>query len=82
MKFWNKIKRFFGKHEIDSAPLMIITKESEDSDVKEYTSIEDAITDLEKDPGVSAEKIDKLKASLQILKNKSTIKIRNGEIVK
>ncbi len=50
--------------------------------VKEYQSIEEAIADLENDPNVSRDKIEKLKLSLNNLKNTTTIKIRNGEIIK
>jgi hypothetical protein len=64
------------------APLLIIKKEVEDSNIKEYLSIEEAISDLENDPNVSAEKIKKLRSTLKNLKNKTSIKIRNGEIIK
>lgn len=82
MKFWEMLKSLFGQNTKASAPLLIIKKETGDSDVREYSSIEDAIADLEKDPNVPAEKIEKLKTSLQKLKNNSTIKILNGEIIK
>lgn len=65
----------------DAAPLLIIKKEASDTDVKEYKSIEDAIADLEKDPNVPSDKIEQLKTSLKKLKNKTSITIRNGEIV-
>jgi septal ring factor EnvC (AmiA/AmiB activator) len=65
-----------------SAPLLIIKKDVDDSNIKEYLSIEEAIADLENDPNVSAEKIEKLRSSLKNLKNKTSIKIRNGEIIK
>lgn len=64
-----------------AAPLLIIKKNAEDANVKEYTSIEEAITDLENDPNVPKEKIEKLKSSLKLLKNKTSITIRNGEII-
>ena len=63
------------------APLIIIKKELEESNVMEYKSIDDAIADLESDKSVPTEKIQKLKLSLQQLKNKTSIKIRNGEII-
>ena len=50
--------------------------------VKEYQSVEEAIADLENDPNVSPAKIERLKDSLKKLKNKTTIKIINGEIIK
>jgi len=75
------------KHSV-SAPLLIIKKDADlsrtrdDLNVKEYKSIEEAITDLENDPNVPADKIEKLKSSLKNLKYKTSIKIRNGEIIK
>jgi len=64
-----------------SAPLVIIKKGKEDENVKEYNSIEEVITDLENDPNVPKEKIEKLRLSLKSLKNKTSITIRNGEII-
>jgi len=81
MNFTEKLKIFFsGKHAFNS-PLLIIKKDTDDANVKEYKSIEDAITDLENDPNVPAEKIENLKTSLKRLKNKTSIKIRNGGII-
>jgi len=71
----------FTKKHYASGPLLIIRKDVGDENVKEFTSIEEAIEDLEKDPNVSLEKIEKLKSSLKNLKNKTSIKIRNGEII-
>lgn len=74
--------------EKDTTPLLIIKKESEqestqdDTDTKIYHTIEEAIADLENDPNVPADKIEKLKASLNNLKNKTVIKIKNGQIIK
>jgi hypothetical protein len=65
-----------------SSPLLIIKKNTEDANVKEYNSIEEAIADLENDPNVPSDKIEKLKSSLNQLKNKTSIKISNGEIIK
>jgi D-ribose pyranose/furanose isomerase RbsD len=70
------------KNKHKSAPLFIIKKEIDDSNVKEYKSIEEAIADLGNDPNAPADKIEKLKSSLKNLKNKTSIKIRNGEIIK
>lgn len=72
----------FFKKRPGSAPLLIIKKESGDTNYKEYKSIEEAITSLENDPNVPSDKIEKIKSSLQQLKNKTSIKIRNGEIIK
>ncbi|MEX1276769.1 MAG: hypothetical protein WEE20_12605 [Bacteroidota bacterium] len=65
-----------------SAPLIIIKKDADDAGVKEYTSMEEAIADLEQDPNVSHEKIATIRASLKSLKNKTTIRIKNGQILK
>ena len=64
-----------------ASPLLIIKKEASDTNTKEYKSIEEAIADLESDQNVSKEKIEKLKSSLKSLKNKTSITIRNGEII-
>ncbi len=76
-----KLTSFFTKKFSDSAPLLIIKKDVDDVNIKEYKSIEEAITDLENDPNVPTEKIEKLRASLKNLKYKTSIKIRNGEII-
>lgn len=81
----NTIKKligFFTKKNSNSMPLLIIKKESDEVNVKEYKSIEEAIADLENDPNVSIDKIEKLKSSLKNLKNKTSIKISNGKIIK
>ncbi|MDP3360162.1 MAG: hypothetical protein Q8S41_12535 [Lutibacter sp.] len=82
---WNFLKNLqnlFTKKQSVSTPLLIIKKSADDANVKEYNSIEEAIADLENDPNVPAEKIKKLKSSVKLLKDKSSIKIRNGEIIK
>jgi hypothetical protein len=76
-----KILLLFKTSRGKSSPLVIIRKESDSSKIKDYESIEAAITDLEKDPNVPAGKIEKLKSSLENLKNKSSIRIKNGEII-
>lgn len=82
LKTIQKLIRFFrNKHE-GPLPLLIIKKSADDPNVKEYTSIEEAIADLETDPNVSPEKIEKLRSSFNMLKNKSSIRIRNGELIK
>lgn len=73
---------FFTKKNSVLAPLLIIKKVTDEINVKEYSSIEDAIADLENDPNVPTYKIEKLRSSLKNLKNKTSIKIRNGEIIK
>lgn len=74
------IRKIFSSKTI-STPVLIIKKEYDDSRIKEYDSIDEAIADLENDPNVSKEKIEKLKSSLKLLKNKTSITIRNGEII-
>lgn len=81
-KLFNLFKRKSSQTNLKSAPLLIIKKDAEDTNIKEYNSIEAAITDLENDPNVSKQKIEKLRLTLSDLKDKSSIKIRNGEIVK
>lgn len=71
----------FNKKQPASAPILIIKKDMDDSDIKEYKSIEAAITDLEKDKNISKEKIAKLRQSIDSLKKKTSIKIKNGEII-
>ncbi len=68
--------KIFSKKNTKSAPLIIIKKETDNANVKEYKSIEDAIANLESDPNVPSDKIEKLKSSLKLLKNKTSITIR------
>ncbi|MCL5028105.1 MAG: hypothetical protein M1480_03690 [Bacteroidetes bacterium] len=81
MKILDKLIGFI-KNNSKTIPLLIIKKETDKADTKEYNSIEEAIADLENDSSVSPEKIKKLKLSLKNLKNRTSITIRNGEIVK
>ncbi len=77
-----KLIGLFSKKHSDSAPLIIIKKNTADDNIKEYESIEEAILDLENDPNVSSEKIEKLRSSLNTLKNKTSIRIKDGEVIK
>ena len=72
----------FKKKQSPSVPLFIIKKDADDGGVKEYKSMEEAIADLEQDPNVSQDKIATIRASLKSLKSKTTIKIKNGELVR
>jgi hypothetical protein len=72
---------FFTKKHSVSAPLLIIKKGADDINIKEYKSIEEVIADLENDPNVPTCKIEKLRLSLKNLKYKTSIKIRDGEII-
>ncbi|HEY3388391.1 MAG TPA: hypothetical protein VGK38_02390 [Prolixibacteraceae bacterium] len=81
MIFIKKIIELFSRKHLNQSPLLILKKDADDSNLKEYLSIEEAIADLENDPNVSLEKIEKLRSSLKNLKNKSSIKIKNGDII-
>lgn len=82
MSLWTRIKAIVKKQKtLKSAPLIIIQKDSNSSEVKEYSSIEKAIADLEKDAGIPKEKLEHLKKSLDTLKHKDSVRIRNGEII-
>lgn len=80
--FLKKLNHLFTKKQSVSTPLLIIKKGADNANVKEYNSIEEAIADLENDPNVPSKKIEKLKSSVRMLKDKTSIKIRNGEIIK
>jgi len=71
----------FNRKRVKNAPLLIIKKGADDDRDIEYESIDDAISDLENDPNVPVDKIENLKSSLKQLKNKTSITIRNGEII-
>ncbi|MBZ0200206.1 MAG: hypothetical protein K8H86_10085 [Ignavibacteriaceae bacterium] len=87
MKTIKKLMRLFKKEQPKHAPLLIIKKEANISggqgydNIKEYLSVEDAIADIENDSNVPADKIEMLKTSLKNLKNRTSIKIKNGEII-
>jgi hypothetical protein len=77
--FVNFVRRVFGKNvSAINAPFVVINK---DTEIKEYNCIEMAIADLEKDHDIPKEKIENIRVSFENLKNKGSIKIRNGEIV-
>lgn len=78
---FKKLIGLFTKKHANTTPLIIIKKSFDDSNVTEFNSIEEAIISLENDPNVSKEKIEVLRSSLKFLKNKSSLKIKNGEIV-
>ena len=76
-----KLMDLLSKKHSEISPLIIIKKNTIDENIKEYQSIEEAIADLENDPNISFEKIEKLRSSLKQLKNKTSIKIKDGVIV-
>jgi hypothetical protein len=71
------LRRLFGVDRKNS-PILIISK---NPDLREYANIEDAIAELESDPNTPKDKLEKIKASLAELKNKGTIRIKNGDIM-
>jgi len=81
LKKLDRFKSLFTKKHSEPLPLLIIKKNADDANVKEYNSIKEAIEDLEMDPNVSAGKIEKLRSAFKDLKNKSSIRIRNGELL-
>lgn len=72
---------FFNKKHPAPAPILIIKKDMDNSDIKEYKTIEAAIVDLENDKNIPKEKIEKLRKSIDSLKKRTSIKIKNGEII-
>lgn len=82
MNILKKLIDLFKPKRLPQIPLLIIKKETDETSVKEYRSIEEAIADLENDPNVPTDKIEKIRASLNSLKNRTSIRIKNGEIVK
>ena len=81
MKTIKRLLSFLSKSSSRSVPILIIKKENDEENIKEFDSIEEAIADLEKDLNVPPEKIEKLKESIKKLKDRTSIKIRNGEII-
>ena len=82
MKLLNRFKYIFKDNKSGtSAPLFIIQKYSNSQETKEYSSIENAIADLENDANISKEKLEQIRKSLDSLKQKNSIRIMNGEIV-
>ncbi|MCL4550852.1 MAG: hypothetical protein M1495_20045 [Bacteroidetes bacterium] len=80
MKILKKLMELFSRKDSGTVPLLIIRKGTDEENVKEYKSIEDAIADLENDPNVPSDKVKKLKSSFKKLKNKNSIKIKDGEL--
>ena len=71
MKLLNRFKNIFKDNKSgNSAPLFIIQKDSNSQETKEYSSIENAIADLENDLNIPKEKLVQLRKSLNNLKNK------------
>jgi hypothetical protein len=81
MKTVQWLSDLFNQKGKETAPVLIIKKDSDGYRVREFQSAEDAISDLENNPDAPVDKIKKLKSSLLNLKNKNSITIRNGEII-
>lgn len=81
MRYYSKKISNLPTKQAGYAPILIIKKNADDADGKEFRSIEEALADLGKDPNVPSDKIEQLKSSLKKLKNKTSITIRNGEII-
>jgi len=82
MNIWYRLKGMVKKQKTgNSAPVLIIQKDSNSQETKEYYSIEKAIADLENDANISKEKLEQIRKSLDSLKQKNSIRIMNGEIV-
>jgi hypothetical protein len=80
MNIWYRLKGIIKKQNHNSVPLIIVQKDFNSTETKEYYSIEKAIADLENDINIPKEKLEQIRRSLDNLKHKSSIKIRNGEI--
>ncbi len=71
------LKKLFNA-DVTIAPVVSVN----DEEVKTYNTVAEAITDLENDPNLPKEKLDKLKLTLSELKLTGKVKIKNGEILK
>jgi hypothetical protein len=80
MNIWYRLKGIIKKQNHNSVPLIIVQKDFNSTETKEYYSIEKAIADLENDINIPKEKLEQIRKSPDNLKHKSSIKIRNGEI--
>jgi hypothetical protein len=80
MNILKKLAALFSKKETESVPLLIIMKGADEDEIKEFKSIEEVIAELENNPNIPADKMEKLKSLVKKLK-KHTIKIKDGEII-
>lgn len=71
------LKKLFDA-DVTIAPVVTVN----DEEVKTYDTAATAITDLENDPNLPKEKLEKLKRTLSELKLTGKVKIKNGEILK
>ena len=70
------LKKLFNA-DVTIAPVIRV----DDEEVKTYATLAEAIADLENDPNIPKEKLDKLKITLNELKLTGKVKIKNGELI-
>lgn len=70
------LKKLFNA-DVTIAPVVSVNEE----EVKTYDTVAEALADLENDPNIPKEKLDKLKFTLNELKLTGKLKIKNGELV-
>ena len=70
------LKKLFNA-DVTIAPVISVN----DEEVKTYDTVAEAIADLENDPNIPKEKLDKLKITLSELKLTGKVKIKNGELI-
>lgn len=63
--------------DVTIAPVVTVN----DDEVKTYNTVAEAIADLDNDPSIPKEKLDKLKVTLSELKLTGKVKIKNGELI-
>ena len=81
MDLIKRLQGLFRGKKSGSVPLVLIKRVKDDGEIHEYSSIEEVIADLQNDPNIPSEKIERLKSSFEELKNRTSKKIRNGEII-
>lgn len=70
------LKKLFNA-DLTIAPVISVN----DEEVKTYDTVAEAIADLENDPNIPKEKLDKLKITLNELNLTGKVKIKNGELI-
>lgn len=70
------LKKLFNA-DVTIAPVVTVN----DEEVKSYDTVAEAIADLENDPNIPKEKLDKLKITMNELKLTEKVKIKNGELI-
>lgn len=70
------LKKLFNA-DVTIAPVISVN----DEEVKTYDTVVEALADLENDPNIPKEKLDKLKLTLNELKLTGKVKIKNEELI-